>query len=146
DDTRCVDDRLTLAFGASGLEECHKSRRLLFSFAIVLDSPLLMVVLYRLVLMKTRSSPPMPYPGLSTRSQLLAGVVATPLFFGVGLAQAFSRPGFDLTRHFLSQLSAGEYGWLQMANFLVSGALYVICAMAMARTLSAGRAATWGPR
>jgi len=32
-----------------------------------------------------------------------------------------------------------------MANFLISGALYVVCAVAMARTLS-GRGATWGPR
>jgi hypothetical protein len=104
------------------------------------------MVLYRLVLMNTRSSRPMLHSGLSTRSQLLAGVLATPLFFTVGLAQAFTRPGFDLSRHFLSQLSAGEYGWLQMANFLVSGALYVICAAAMARTLAPGRGATWGPR
>jgi hypothetical membrane protein len=83
--------------------------------------------------------------GLSTRAQLLAGVVATPLFFVVGLGQAFTRPGFDLSRHYLSQLSAGEYGWLQMANFIISGVLYVVCAVAMARTLS-GRGATWGPR
>src|SRR5215471_9879836 len=83
---------------------------------------------------------------LSTRSQLLAGVIATPLFFAVALAQAFTRPGFDLKRHFLSQLSAGDYGWLQMANFIVTGALYVLCAVAMARTLPAGRGATWGPR
>jgi hypothetical protein len=88
----------------------------------------------------------MSYPGLSTRSQLLAGVLATPFFFTLGLAQAFTRPGFDLSRHFLSQLSAGEYGWLQMANFLVSGALYVICAAAMARTIPPGRGSTWGPR
>jgi hypothetical membrane protein len=82
----------------------------------------------------------------STRFQLLAGVLATPLFFGVALAQAFTRPGFNLTRHYLSQLSAGEVGWLQMANFIVTGALYLLCAMAMTRTLSPGRGATWGPR
>jgi len=40
--------------------------------------------------------------GLSLRSQLLAGVLAAPFFFSVGLAQAFTRPDFDLTRHFLS--------------------------------------------
>ena len=83
---------------------------------------------------------------LSTRAQLLAGVVATPLFFVVAVAQALTRPGFDLTRHYLSQLSAGEFGWLQMANFIVTGALYILCATAMARTLAPGRGATWGPR
>ena len=55
---------------------------------------------------------------LSTRAMLLGGVLAPPLFFTPGLAQAFTRPGFDITRHFLSQLSAGDYGWLQMANFV----------------------------
>src|SRR5262245_54916031 len=81
-----------------------------------------------------------------TEWQLLGGVVAAPLFFVVALAQAFTRPGFDLTRHFLSQLSAGELGWLQMANFIVVGALYVLCATAMGRALPRGRGATWGPR
>src|SRR5215510_7109028 len=82
----------------------------------------------------------------STRWQLLGGVVAAPLFFVVALAQAFTRPGFDLTRHFLSQLSAGEVGWIQMANFIVVGVLYVLCASAMSRVLAPGRGATWGPR
>src|SRR5262249_47796206 len=82
----------------------------------------------------------------STRWQLLAGVIAAPLFFIVALAQAFTRPGFELTRHFLSQLSAGDLGWLQMANFIVVGALYVLCAAAMGRVMSGGRGATWGPR
>lgn len=82
----------------------------------------------------------------STHWQLLGGVVAAPLFFAVGLAQALTHPGFDLSRHYLSQLSAGDVGWLQMANFIVVGALYVLCAAAMDRVMSVGRGATWGPR
>jgi hypothetical membrane protein len=82
----------------------------------------------------------------STKLQLLAGVVATPLFFVIALAQAFSHRGFDLTRHYLSQLSTGDLGWIQMTNFIVVGALYVLCAAAMGRVLSSGRGATWGPR
>ena len=81
-----------------------------------------------------------------TKWQLLGGVVATPLFFVVAFAQAVSHPGFDITRHYLSQLSTGDLGWIQMANFIVVGALYLACAMAMGRVLLSGRGATWGPR
>src|SRR5262245_6303091 len=82
----------------------------------------------------------------STRWQLLGGVVATPLYFLVALALAFTRPGFDLSRHYLSQLSTGDLGWIQMANFVVVGALYVLCAAAMGRVLAPGLGTTWGPR
>lgn len=82
----------------------------------------------------------------STYWQLLGGVLATPLFFIVALAQVVTHSGFDLTRHYLSQLSAGESGWIQMLNFVVVGALYVLCALAMGRVLASGRGATWGPR
>jgi hypothetical membrane protein len=82
----------------------------------------------------------------STKWQLLGGVLATPLFFIVAFAQAFAHPGFDITRHYLSQLSSGDLGWIQMANFIVVGGLYVLCAAAIGRVLSTGRGATWGPR
>jgi hypothetical protein len=52
-----------------------------------------------------------------TRLQLLGGLVAMPLFFQIALGLASTRERFDLRRHFLSQLSAGDLGWIQMANF-----------------------------
>src|SRR6476620_6772843 len=52
-----------------------------------------------------------------TRSLLLGGIVAGPLFVAVGLIQSFTIPGFDLTHHYLSQLSSGELGWIQMTIF-----------------------------
>src|SRR5215831_10174281 len=81
-----------------------------------------------------------------TRLQLLGGVAAMPLFFLIALGLASSREGFDLRRHFLSQLSAGDLGWIQMANFVVVGGLYLLCALAMGRVLAPGRAAAWGTR
>lgn len=59
----------------------------------------------------------------STRALLAGGLVAGPLFLAVGLAQAFTRDGFDLSRHPLSLLSNGELGWLQVTNFVVAGLL-----------------------
>ena len=80
-----------------------------------------------------------------TRRLLLGAAIAGPLFAVVGLVQAFSHPGFDLTRHALSVLEAGDLGWIQQANFIVSGLLYVGGALAMRQVMRGARGGTWGP-
>jgi hypothetical protein len=81
-----------------------------------------------------------------TRSLLGYGAIAGPLYVVVVLAQGLMRPGFDLTRDDASLLSNGGLGWIQIANFLVTGAMVIACAAGMRRAMGAGRAATWGPR
>ncbi len=81
-----------------------------------------------------------------TRTLLGAGVVAGPLFVGTVILQLFTRVGFDLRRQPLSMLSLGEYGWIQMTNFIVSGVLSVLFAIGVARCLSDGPGSTWAPR
>lgn len=76
---------------------------------------------------------------------LLGGVVAGPLFLAVWWVQALTRDGFDPTTHPLSLLSLGGPGWIQITNFVVTGALYVACAVGMRRVLHPGRGGTWGP-
>ncbi len=80
-----------------------------------------------------------------TRALLSCGVIAGPLFIVVGLIQAFTRPGFDLTRHALSLLENGDLGWIQIANFGLSGLLFAACALGMRRVLHPGRSGIWGP-
>jgi Protein of unknown function (DUF998) len=80
-----------------------------------------------------------------TGALLACAAAAGPLYLVAGLAQAFTRPGFDITRHDLSVLSNGDLGWIQIANFLVSGGLVVAGAVGMRRALRSGRARTWGP-
>jgi hypothetical protein len=80
-----------------------------------------------------------------TRALLACGVVAGPLFLAVALLQALTRAGFDLGRHPLSLLSLGELGWIQIANFVVTGLLCVACALGMSRVLRPGRGGSWGP-
>jgi len=63
----------------------------------------------------------------------------------VYLGQAFTRPGFDITRHPASVLSNGDLGWIQVANFLVCGALSIAAAIGMRRALRTSRGGTWGP-
>src|SRR2546421_11352022 len=80
-----------------------------------------------------------------TAALLLCGAVAGPVYLVVGLAQALTRPGFDLTRHDLSLLANGDLGWIQVANLVVSGLLGVAGAVGMRRAVRSGRAALWGP-
>jgi hypothetical protein len=78
-----------------------------------------------------------------TKSLLTAGVIAGPLYIVVGLAQALTRPGFDITRHALSLLSNGDLGWIQISNFLASGLLVIAGAFGIRRAIE-GRGKTWG--
>jgi hypothetical protein len=87
-------------------------------------------------------------PGVSHQTARLlgAGIVAGPLFLVVWALQAFTRDGFDPDRHPLSLLSLGQLGWIQIANFVVTGALFVACAVGLRQVLHPGPGGTWGPR
>lgn len=80
-----------------------------------------------------------------TRLLLACGVVGGPLFTVLGLAQAFTRPGFDLRRHALSVLENGNLGWIQITSFLLTGLLFILGAVGMRRALRGSRGGTWGP-
>jgi hypothetical protein len=81
-----------------------------------------------------------------TARLLFAGIVAGPLFLVVWALQAFTRDGVDPYRHPISLLSLGDLGWIQIINFVVTGALFVACAAGFRRVLHPGRGGTWGPR
>ena len=80
-----------------------------------------------------------------TRRLLTCGILAGPLFVVVWAGQAFSRPGFNPTKHPASLLALGDLGWIQITNFVVTGALFVACAIGARQVLFPGRAGTWGP-
>ncbi|MGW1343235.1 DUF998 domain-containing protein [Kribbella sp. NPDC002412] len=82
---------------------------------------------------------------VSTRALLTGGIVAGPLYVAVWLVQAFTREGFDPTRHPASLLANGGPGWIQTANFVVSGLLSIGAAIGLRRTLT-GRGSKWAPR
>jgi hypothetical protein len=84
-----------------------------------------------------------------TRSLLGYGVVAGPFYVVVGLAQALTRGGFDLTRHDLSLLANGPLGWIQIANLVLTGLMTIAAAVGMSRSLrvlGGGPGTVWGPR
>jgi len=80
-----------------------------------------------------------------TRALLAGGVIAGPLYMGVGVIEILIRPGFDIRRHELSLMSIGDLGWIQIASFLVTGLLVLGCAVAMRQVMRSGRGRTWGP-
>lgn len=80
----------------------------------------------------------------TTRYLLRCGVVAGPFYLVVGLMQAFLRDGFDFSKHPLSVLANGPGGWIQTANFALTGLMVLAAAVGLGRALSPkSRAATW---
>jgi hypothetical protein len=62
-------------------------------------------------------------------------VIAGPFYLAVGLGQAFVRDGFDFARHPLSVLANGPGGWIQTANFILTGLMVLAAATGFRRTL-----------
>ena len=80
-----------------------------------------------------------------TQTALLCGIAFAPLFLIVVFVQAFTRTGFDLRRVPLSLLDLGDLGWIQIANFIISGLLAVGGATGLRRSLAGSKGGTWGP-
>ncbi|MER7457480.1 DUF998 domain-containing protein [Micromonospora sp. NPDC126480] len=80
-----------------------------------------------------------------TTTLLAAGMAAGPVFLGLSFAQVFTRDGFDLSRQPLSLLALGEHGWIQIANFVLSGLLTLAGAAGLRRALRGRPAGAWGP-
>src|SRR5947209_20498860 len=80
-----------------------------------------------------------------TRVLLLCGVVAGPLYVIVGAIEMLTRPGFDPTRHDLSLMSNGDWGWIHISLLILTGLLTIAGAVGMRRVLRGGRGGTWGP-
>jgi Protein of unknown function (DUF998) len=77
----------------------------------------------------------------ATNALLTCGAVAGPLFIVVVFIQAFTRAGFDLTKHPPSLLSLGDLGWIQVADFIGCGLLLIAGGIGLRRATRA----TWGP-
>jgi hypothetical protein len=68
-----------------------------------------------------------------TRGLLWCGVAAGPLFLLTALAEGATRADYYPLRHPVSSLALGPDGWMQVANFLVAGALYLCYAIGLWR-------------
>ena len=72
-----------------------------------------------------------------TKLLLSGSVLAGPIYIIVGIAQVLTRDGFDITRHPLSMMSLGNVGWIQIANFVITGLLVIAGAIGLRRVAEA---------
>ena len=74
-----------------------------------------------------------------TKLLLTGSLLAGPIYILVGLAQILTREGFDITRHPLSMMSLGDLGWIQIANFIITGLLVIGGAIGLRRVAQADK-------
>lgn len=91
--------------------------------------------------MKTALSQPMPLE----RTLLACGVASTPVFYALAALQLALRPGYDIRTQPISFLALGELGWIQVANFLVTGALALAGALGLRSALRSQSGGTAAP-
>ena len=72
-----------------------------------------------------------------TETLLVVGVITFVVFVAVLLVEGARRPGYDPVFHTGSELSLGDRGWIQRANFLQMGVGVLAVALAVHRTLDA---------
>ena len=82
-----------------------------------------------------------------TRSLLGYLALTGPFYVALSLAQAFTRSGFSLTRDEWSLLALGHFGWIQVVNLVLTGAMTIAGAVGVRRALGCSAdAGTWAPR
>ena len=72
-------------------------------------------------------------PARWTRGLLYCGLAAGPVFVTTFLIQGATRDGYRPSRHPVSSLALGPRGWIQTANFAVTGTLVLAGAAGLGR-------------
>lgn len=74
-----------------------------------------------------------------------SGIVGPVVFVAVFLIEGWVRPGYDPLAMFVSELALGPRGWVQAANFVIFGVLFLVFARGVAAAFPDGRASRAGP-
>jgi hypothetical protein len=80
-----------------------------------------------------------------TQTLLRLGAIAGPLYVFVVVGQVLTRDGFDIARLPVSVLANGQYGFVQVLNFIVVGALVVLAGLGLRQAVISGPGHVWGP-
>lgn len=78
------------------------------------------------------------------RRSAWAGIVAPVIFVGVFTLEGIVRSGYDPISMYISALSLGARGWIQIVNFLVLGLLLFLFTRGLAKEFSTKNAARGG--
>ena len=79
------------------------------------------------------------------RTLLICGAMAGPLFTLAWFIEGLTRIQYEPMRHPISSLSLGEFGWTQVANFIVTGVLTLVLAFGLRKGLPSESGTTWVP-
>lgn len=79
------------------------------------------------------------------RQTAASGMTAAVLFVAVFSIDGWHRAGYDPQSMFISELSLGAHGWVQIVNFLVTGALVVAFGRGMSLYVTRGPVSKAGP-
>jgi Protein of unknown function (DUF998) len=81
-----------------------------------------------------------------TKSLLGYGVLAGVVFEASILIQGLTRHGFRIAHDDASLLANGPLGWIQVATFVLAGAMTVAAAVGARRAMALCAGGTWAPR
>jgi Protein of unknown function (DUF998) len=73
-----------------------------------------------------------------------AGILAPIIFVGVFIVEGAIRKGYDPRSMYISALSLGNRGWIQIANFMVLGLLLFIFTLGLSKEFQTGKASRGG--
>ena len=82
---------------------------------------------------------------VTTQRLIACGVIGPPLFVIAFLVEGATRANYDSMRTFVSLLELTDQGWTQIANFLITGLLFLAFAVGLRRALVSGTGRRWGP-
>ena len=74
-----------------------------------------------------------------------SGMIGSALFVTVFSLEGLLRPGYDPRSTFISELSIGPRGWVQIFNFVVLGILFLVFAWGVVAEFREGKASKAGP-
>jgi Protein of unknown function (DUF998) len=74
-----------------------------------------------------------------------AGMIGSALFVTVFTIEGWLRPGYNWLSTFISELSIGPRGWIQIVNFIILGTLFLIFTWGVKAEFQEGKASKWGP-
>ena len=74
-----------------------------------------------------------------------AGMIGSALFVTVFTLEGWLRPGYDPRSTFISELSIGPRGWVQILNFIILGMLFLVFTWGVVDEFREGKASKAGP-
>ncbi len=75
---------------------------------------------------------------------LICGAIAGPLFIISWFVQGLTRADYDPIRFAVSSLSVGEFGWIQIITFILTGLLILAFSIELRRMLQQTSGSVWG--